>query len=152
MFCVTAELDIRPTPDTADRVVGQLEGYSPAAAPSEWGFLEVVISILADDIAQAARIGVAVLEQETGLRVRTIEVMTTGDYDRRDGIEPLPVVMGVPSAAATLGISPQAVHGLIESGALPATRADRAWVLPASAVLKRASRLARERGAVGGAG
>lgn len=123
-YNATVELDTAHTDRNSDDLVDALagHGYSPAAGTSPFGRLELVITLPADSVRQAAVTALAIVEQAAGVPARSVEVLTTADFDRRHGLDPVPDLVGVTEAAQLLGVSRQRVLQMVEEGKLPAQR------------------------------
>lgn len=134
-YNATVEVDRRerdgaPTHDELDAMLDKLEPYHGVIAFSRRGFLEATITLPAASLAQACVTAVAVIEAATGHPALTAEVMTTLEFDAREGWEPLPDLVSVTEAAELLGVSRQAVQQRIDAKTLPAVQIGRAWALP----------------------
>lgn len=149
-YNVTVELDRKDDPKgdgaAAIALVDALEGYSPAAGPSVFGRLEVVITVPAETLRQAVTTGLAVVEAAAGVRALAVDALATDDFDRRHGVEPMPELLGVTEAAALLNVSRQRVLQLVDAGTLPGRRVGSVVVIPASAVAKRVEELRQQHG------
>lgn len=64
----------------------------------------------------------------------SVAVITTDEFDRRNGLQPLPELLSASEAARRAGVTRQAVLQRIESGSLAGTRIGNAWVLQADQV------------------
>lgn len=117
----------------AEDAVDALVGYHPGISPGPRGQLDVVISLPAETLRQAINTSLAVLEQAVG-QVTTIEVMTTDDYDARQGLAPMPELLSVTETAHTLGISRQAVLQRLESGSLHGSKVGNAWAIQRASI------------------
>ena len=135
MYNVEAELDIRDVEERAEQLVDDLAGYHPAASRSPVGNAQVIISLPAETLRQAFNTALAVIEQSTGARVLVAEVMTTAEFDRRLGLEPMPEMLSVAEAAAELEVTPQAVRQRLASGSLAGTKVGGTWYVPRSALV-----------------
>ena len=135
-YNATIELDTPATEQAAEHLVDQLasHGYSPAAGASPFGRLEVVITLPADGLRQAAVAALALVEQAAGIPARAVEVLTTDDFDRRHGLDPVPDLVSVTDAANMMGLSRQRVLQMVDEGKLPHSRVGKAIVLPRAAV------------------
>ena len=118
-------------------VLDALAAYHPAIGRSAFGRAEVIITLPAETVAQAAATATAVIAAAIApAELLGIDIATTADFDRRVGLEPLPELVSVTEAAAELGVTRQAVLQRIESGSLPATRIGTAWAIPQSALVQ----------------
>lgn len=139
-FNIVAELAERTDATKVDALVDALAGYHPAVGASDRGRFEVVITVLAESLRQASTTGLAILAHALPDReVVAYEVLSTKDFDERNGIEYLPDVVGVSEAAEIMGVSRQRVLQLVEAGSLPHARAGKAVVIPRAAAVKRAT-------------
>lgn len=140
LYNAVAELGTRARlEDVGEDLVIALEGYHPAAGRSPFGLIEVTISLPAETLRQAVTTALAVIESATLLPVTAIEVLPTDDFDRRNGLEPVPDLVSVSEAAAILSISRQRVLQLVDAGALPAVRVGKALALHRTAIELRAA-------------
>jgi excisionase family DNA binding protein len=118
-------------PAAAERLLYALAGYHPAVGRSVFARTEVTITLPADTLAQATTTALAILTVNFApADLLSIEVLTTADFDRRLGVEPIPELVSVTQAAEELGVTRQAVLQRIESGSLPATRIGTSWAIP----------------------
>ena len=69
-----------------------------------------------------------------GFTGAVVTVMSEELRDKRQGWEPIPALLGVTEAVATLGVTRQRVLQMISSGSLPATRFGNGWAIQAAAV------------------
>ncbi len=140
-YNATVQVDKRPDPhdidpDAYDDVIDRLPGHSAAIGIAPRGWLEVVITLPADNLAQAANTAVALIAAATGAEAISVEVMPTEEYDKRLGFEPLPELMTVTEAADLLGVSRQAVLDRIRRHTLPASKIGRDYAIPRSALVE----------------
>lgn len=118
----------------AERVVDALAGYGPAVSRGPTGCAEVIITVPATDLRQAFITACALARDATESEVVAAEVMTTAEWDRRHGLEPLPELLSVTQVADALGVSRQAVLQRLESGSLSGVKVGNAWVIQAPVV------------------
>lgn len=144
LYNATAELATKARlEEIGEDVVTALEGYHPAAGRSPFGRVEVTISLPAESLRQAVTTALSVIETSTGLSVAAIEVLTTDDFDRRNGLDPVPGLLSVSEAAAFLAVSRQRVLQLVDAGALPAVKIGKTLALHRTAVEVRAAETGR---------
>lgn len=117
-----------------DRVLDALDGYSPAISHSPAGLVEVVITVQANALRVAFVSACALVRDATGMDVVVGEVMPTDEWDRRQGLSPIPDLLSVTQAAERLGTSRQAVLQRISTGSLPAQKVGDQWAIQAAAV------------------
>lgn len=119
----------------AEQLLDALPDHHAAVGRSPFGRAEVILTLPAESVRQAATTALA-LVADAGGDVIALEVLTTADFDRRLGVDVghIPELVSVTEAAAALGVTRQAVLQRIESGSLPATRIGTAWAVPRSAV------------------
>ena len=103
-FNVRAELATRRQ-DLDDDLIDALEGYSPAVSRSDRGRVEVIITLPADTLRQAITTALPLLEQAGDVPVIALEVMSTAEFDARNGIDPIPDLVSVSDAAELLGVT-----------------------------------------------
>lgn len=123
------ELATRDDSTLPDTLIDALPGYGPAVARSERGWVELHITFPAADLRQAATTALALVASATPLDVVALEVLTTAEFDARNGLAPTPEYLGVPDVARALGVSPQAVRQRIATGSIPATKKGRDWLV-----------------------
>lgn len=148
LFNVTVDLD-EPAfdPDTADKILDALTGFHPAISVHA-GWLSATISLPAESLDQAFRSGVALVERATGHQAIAVEVLTSDEFDRRNGLEPVPELMSVTEIAEEYGITRQAVNGLIERKRFAtAQRVGSTWAVSRQEVLVKKPRTADEHAA-----
>src|SRR4051794_22459074 len=107
--------DVAADERDGEQLLDALDGYSPAVAHAP-GRATVIFTLPAEDLAQATRTGLALLQANVDHELLSIEVMTTEDFDRREGLDVLPELVSVPDAAEMLGTSRQAVQQQIDRG------------------------------------
>lgn len=120
--------------DLVDQVIDKLASYHPAIGGTPRGWLSAIISLPAESLAQASSTALAVVEAAFGAPAVSLEVMTSAEFDIRQGWEPTPDLVSVAEAAELLGVSRQRVLQRIEAKTLPATQVGKSWVIPRSAV------------------
>jgi excisionase family DNA binding protein len=132
-------------PDSADDLIDALEHYHVAVSSSARGWLEVTITLPAETLPQASTTALAVVSEAVH-RVAphatpiASQVLTTEEFDVRNGMVPLPSLIGTQEAAEILGVSQQRVVQLVNAGKLSATRAGRALAMSRSEVEQFAER------------
>ncbi|MCV2396182.1 helix-turn-helix domain-containing protein [Actinotalea sp. M2MS4P-6] len=102
------------------------------AAGTCYGTLELILTLPAEDLRQAASLGWSVVKA-AGHEPQALTVMTIADFDLRWGLDE-PATITVREAAELLGVSPQAVRQRLDSGSLPGERRGRDWHLPKRAI------------------
>lgn len=122
--------------DAIDTAMARLEQFHPAIGGSPRGWRSAIISLPAENLAQATIAAVAVVEAAFGAPALAAEVMTTAEFDARQGWAPVPDLVSVSEAAELLGVSRQRILQRIEAKTLPASRVGRDWVIPRSAVVE----------------
>jgi excisionase family DNA binding protein len=122
------------TDDQVDAAMARLEQYHPALGGSPRGWQSAIISLPAASLMQATSTALALVEAAFGAPALAVEVMTTAEFDARQGWSPMPDLVSVSEAAELLGVSRQRVLQRIEAKTLPATRVGRDWVIARSAV------------------
>ncbi len=115
-----------------DEYLDQLDGYHAVLAGTPAGTLEVIISLPAESLRQAATTALAVVEA-AGLTPRTLDVLTSEDFDARHADDDGETI-SVAEAAELLGVTPSAVRQRLGSGSLPGRRVGRDWRLPKAGV------------------
>jgi len=117
-----------------DAVMDALAAFHPSLSESERGWATATITLPGESLAQATVSALAVVGQAFGAEPVAAEVMTTAEFDAREGWAAVPELLSVTQVAERLGVSRQAVLQRIESKSLPASRVGREWAVPASAV------------------
>jgi hypothetical protein len=108
--------------------------YHPAAGRSLFGRVELVLTVPADSLAQAIDL-VQALVARAGRSIVALEVMLTEEFDARDGMTPVPELIGVVDAAAMMKVSRQRVLQRVTGGTLAGIKVGDTWVIPRAAVL-----------------
>ena len=127
-YQVDAELTGKPLTDhEAERALDELPGLSAVLAHNS-GRPDVLLTISADSVVQAAALGVAAIERATGRTVEACTITPSELWDRRQGFIPIPELIGATEAAAVLGVTRQRIAQLVDEGKLPARRAGNALV------------------------
>lgn len=137
-FNVVLETTLKVTmsDEVVDEVMEGLADHAGVIGRNGRGRLELVMTVPAAGLRQAATTGLAVAEAALGRHgeVASFEVMTTREYDARaDAVEvpEVPELLSLSQTAELLGITRQAVHNRIATGALPAVRVGATWVVVA---------------------
>lgn len=135
------ELNARDlTATNAESLLEALAAYSPAVGNSPRGWIDAQITVPADNLAQATQTAIAVVTQATGHEPLHVEVMTEQEFDKRQGFESLPELIGATDAAAMLGVSRQYVLQLIDKGELQSQIVGKSAVLARAEVEARAAK------------
>jgi excisionase family DNA binding protein len=125
--------------DTTDPEAVDLEALAAhhgTLTESGWRTIEAIITTPADSLLQATATALAVVAVASRAAVRSVQVMSTEDFDRRWPLTPLPSwdTVSVKEAANLLGVSQQAVRQRLDRGTLPGERLGRDWRIPRDAV------------------
>jgi excisionase family DNA binding protein len=134
------ELDQGASDQAAEHLIDTLagHGYSPAASTSAYGRLELVLTVPADTLRQAAATSLAIAESAAGVAAITLQVLPTEEFDRRNGLEPVPELVSVAEAAQVMGVSRQRVLQMVDEGKLPHHRiGEKRTVVIARAAVER---------------
>lgn len=117
-----ATVDVAPTPKRAEQWLDALAGYSPAVSHSpDNNLAEVVITLEAAVLEAASAEALAVLSRTLG-QLRSFEIMTTAEYDRRTELIGDPDYIGATEAARLLGVTRQRIQQMAASNVLPSIR------------------------------
>lgn len=109
---------------------GELDAFHAVTGTDDRGRAQVVITVTAENLSQAAITARNALSGFGDMIAFT--VTTTAEYDRID--ETIPELITVSEAAAQLHITRQAVQHRIDHGTLPARQVGRQWVIAASSL------------------
>ena len=130
---MTTEYSVRVEYRTRDNVDEQLldalAAYHPATGRGLRGWVEVYLTVPAEDFVQLAHTTIALTGKALGAPVLAIEFMPQDEFDARLGLEPIPELLSVSEAAEMLHVSRQAVLQRIANRTLPATRIGNAWAI-----------------------
>lgn len=80
------------------------------------------ITIQAANVRQAIDTGLALASAASSAELVAFEALPTADFDRREGLTPVPEIISAEEAAELLGISRQAIHKKVTAGTLPGHR------------------------------
>jgi excisionase family DNA binding protein len=138
-YNVRIEYRLDSTAETDDQLVTELEGFSPAAAPAGNGNTEVWITIQAANLKQAVDVALALAGKASTADLTAIEILPTEDFDRRNGLTPVPALVGAEEAAEMLGITRQAVGQKFAAGQLPGHRVGERVIVFARADIEQAA-------------
>lgn len=135
-YSITIEVDDNKplTAADVDRVMDELEAFSPALSNSTRGWRTATITSPGASLRQAIAAAVAVVEAAYGAQAIVVEAMTEAEADIRQGWVQTPDLVSVSQAAELLGVSRQRVLQRIGEHTLPATQVGREYVIPRSAV------------------
>lgn len=124
------------TDDQVDELMEMLKAYHVAVGTSARGWLEVVVTLPADDLEQATTTAIRVVGHaaRAGDEPISAQVLTTQEYDARAGFVPVPEMMSTTEVAEQLGVSRQRVLQLAHGGQLQATKSGRDYSFPRTAV------------------
>jgi excisionase family DNA binding protein len=117
-----------------DDVVDALAGFSPVVGRDPNGQASLTFTIPATDLRAAVTTALALAADATHTELVGLEVITAAEFDRRNGLEPLPALVSVTEAAQLLGVTRQAILQRLDAGTLPGERVGNAWVLQRTAV------------------
>lgn len=117
--------------DLDDEIIDRLAAFHPALGFTT-GRLTVTITYPAETLEQATAVALALAGQSlAGLpfTLTGLEVLPTAEFDRRNGLEPVPELLSVTEAAAELGVTPQAVRQRLDSGSVRGVKVGATWVV-----------------------
>lgn len=124
-YTVTATLRSRhPGAEWADTIHDQLGTYGAATAVDARGRAQVIITLEAASVRQAADLAGALLTEHP---VVELHAQLTSDYD--NPVRDIPPLLSIADAATQLGITRQAVLDRINRGTLSARKVGRAYVV-----------------------
>lgn len=129
---VTIEYGTRA--DIDEQLLDAFSPYHPATGRSVTGNVQVVLTVPAEDVVQMLHTTAAIVAREMLAPVVAVEVITTDEFDRRIGLQPVPELLSVTEAAAVAGVSRQAILQRLESGSLPGRKVGTSWAVQANAV------------------
>ena len=127
------------TGDEVDRVMDRLALSPVSLSVSPHGYRTARITLPAADIAQAATGAALHVAHGFGVPIESIvsiQIMTEGEADVREGTLDVPELIGATEAAQLLGVSPQRVRQMIDEGKLAAHRiGERSFALVRAEVI-----------------
>lgn len=129
-------------PEAAARFVEQLADWHGAVGHSPRGWVDVQLTLPAEDIVRATSTAVAITAPIIRAHPITVAVMTEAEFDARLGAVTMPELIGVTEAAGHLGVSRQRVLQMLDEGKLAGVRVGKAIALARAEVVARASRTA----------
>lgn len=133
-YNVIGEVAVSPTVRRVEGWMDALANYSPAVGRTARGWSELIITVPARSLEQAASTGLALLVRAAG-QIERFEVLTTDEFDRRADDVDMPDLVGATEAADIIGITRQRVQQMAETGALPSRKVGgKALVFPRSTV------------------
>lgn len=136
-YNATVELDSRDFDESAiDLLMDLIEPYHGAVGRSLTGRVELILTLPADNLRQAAATAVAIA-QSAGHTPFSIEAMPTAEFDRRIEALEIPPLLSVPEAAEALGVSRQRVLQLVNGGQLDAVKIGDTWAILRASVTAR---------------
>lgn len=130
-----AQIEFRTRKDIDDLLIDRLTDYHPATGRSPRGWVEVTVTLPAENLRQAMNTALAVAEGTHVAPVLGIEVLPTAEFDARNGLAPMPELASVTEAAQLLGVSRQAVLQRLESGSLAGQKVGSTWVVQRGHIL-----------------
>lgn len=144
-YNVMLEFALPASPEAGDQLVDTFAAFHPAAGPTESGRMHVWLTLLAEDARQAALLGLQ-LAGMVGARLTALETLPTDEFDRRNGITPMPDLIGAEEAAEILGVTRQAVAQKYAAGELPGRRVGERTLVFARRDVEAAAARRREKG------
>lgn len=126
-FNITIDYDTRD--DIDEQLLEAFAAYHPATGRSTTGKAQVIITVPGADVVQLLQTTAAIVAQQHHAPVLGVEVITTEEFDRRNGVRPLPELVSVSQAADIAGVSRQAILQRLESGSLAGTKVGTTWVV-----------------------
>lgn len=143
-YNIRLEYRLEPIEERGEELIDALESFHPAAGNAGNGNLDVWITIEAANVRQAIDVGLALAASASSAELVAFEALPTADFDRREGLTPMPALISADEAGQMLGISRQAVSKKFAKGDLPGYRVgDRVLVFARTDV----ERLAAKRSA-----
>ncbi|NTW42825.1 MAG: helix-turn-helix domain-containing protein [Cellulomonadaceae bacterium] len=124
----------RIDPDVST-LTDDLAAHHAVLAATAHGTVEVILTVPADDLRQAAVTALA-LVTATGAHPQAIAVMATDAFDARHELTPLADEISVNEAAALLGITGSAVRQRLAGGRIAGRRVGRDWRLPRAEIAR----------------
>ena len=123
MFNAAIEVDTKDLDEErVDELMGALAAYHPAVSASPRGWLEVRISLPAENLVQACVTACSVVETFAGAAAIAAEVMTEDEFNAREGFTSEPEVIGAREAAQILGgVSTERVRQLAAANRIQST-------------------------------
>lgn len=113
-----------------DQLLTRFADYHPVLTTSDLNRLELIISLPAESLWQAAT---TVRTLTDRLAVARVSLETSADFDARSDAIADPDLLSVTETAQMLGITRGGVQRRIETGALRAFRVGSTWAIPAGA-------------------
>jgi hypothetical protein len=120
-YNVRLEYQMPPNEESGDILVDTFKTFHPAAGPVGNGNIDVWLTVNGVDAYDVSQIATG-LASKVQRPLIALEVLPTADFDRREGLTPVPELIGADDAADLLGISRQAVLKRYNTGALPGHR------------------------------
>ncbi|MCL2422966.1 MAG: helix-turn-helix domain-containing protein [Micrococcales bacterium] len=128
-YTARVELASRDVDGCVDPLMDAMEGYAPSVSTTPADTAQVTVTVVATSVRQAASQALALAEAAGVGAVTGIEVLPADEYDRRPWA--IPELLSVTQAAATLGVTRQAVLGRLERGTLRGRLVGSTWVVAA---------------------
>jgi hypothetical protein len=120
-YNVRLEYQMPPNEESGDILVDTFKTFHPSAGPVGNGNIDVWLTVNGVDAYDVSQIATG-LASKVQRPLIALEVLPTADFDRREGLTPVPELIGADDAADLLGISRQAVLKRYNTGALPGHR------------------------------
>jgi hypothetical protein len=120
-YNVRLEYQMPPTEESGDLLVDTFKTFHPSAGPVGNGNIDVWLTVNGVDAYYVVQIATA-LAGKVQRPLIALEVLPTADFDRREGLTPVPELIGADDAGEILGISRQAVLKRYATGNLPGHR------------------------------
>jgi excisionase family DNA binding protein len=139
-YNIRLEYQMPDNEESGDLLVDTFKAFHPAAGPVGNGNIDVWLTLNGIDAYDVSQLATG-LATKVARPLIALEVLPTADFDRRNGITPVPELISTDDAAEMLGVSRQAIDKQIRSGKLVGHRVgERTVVLARADVVAAAAR------------
>lgn len=116
--------------DTDEGIIEAFAEWHVAVGRSASGRIEAVLSIPSENLKQASLTALSLLSQSSGLPDAVgLNVLRSDEYDKINGLAPVPPLVSVTEAAIILGVTRQRVLQMIHDERLHGIKVGNGWAL-----------------------
>lgn len=113
----------------AGELLDALAEFHPAATADPLGYVQAIITVQAETLAQATAVALAVGGPALDADVVGVDVTPTERFDSLGDAGDIGGLLSVAEAATILGVSPQAVRERLERGTIPGRKIGKTWAV-----------------------
>lgn len=113
-----------------DAILDEFSDWHAVVSPAMNRNVTVTLSIPAENMRQACRQALALLsERDTLPEACRIDVMRSDEYDRMNGLQPVPALVSVTEASRILGVTRQRILQMLHDGTVNGIKVGNGWAM-----------------------